>query len=496
MVGVRHDADRRPEVRDVGQRARAEHGNADRPGRARPARGSHRRRGRSDAATCRRDAQSVVRHEGRRHRRQVGGRIDGRHEAVALRSCSRRRARAGLDAADIRRHRAAPRRQRGQRQRGVGQRLGQHDPPHGRRRRDVDSDSRTRRRPIASTFATSTRSATATAYVLSIGAGPLSRIYKTTDAGATWTLQFTNADAEAFFDAMAFWDADHGIAVSDSVKGAFVIITTEDGGRTWTRVPAESLPPALPNEGAFAASGTNVTVFGTRHVWFGTGAAARARVLRIGRSRPHLADRGDAAGRPASRAASIRSRFATRIHGVVVGGDYSKETEAVDNAAVTSDGGRTWTLVNGLARISIGRRVRARAARRRSSRSARRDAMCRRDDGRTWTAVDGPGFDTFSFVPGHDHGLGRRRARDDRALSTAWSGSRPARQRREQRLGIFLEENDQRVDPERGAEREVCDEADQRARTMPTIRAQRLQLAAGPMPVDRGRAPRACRRTA
>ena len=79
-----------------------------------------------------------------------------------------------------------------------------------------------------------------TAYVLSIGAGPLSRIYKTTDAGATWTMQFVNADADAFFDAMAFWDAEHGIAVSDSVKGAFVIITTEDGGRSWNRVPAES----------------------------------------------------------------------------------------------------------------------------------------------------------------------------------------------------------------------------------------------------------------
>ncbi len=81
-----------------------------------------------------------------------------------------------------------------------------------------------------------------TAYALSIGAGTLSRIYKTTDAGLTWTMQFANADADAFFDAMAFWDADHGIAVSDSVRGAFVIITTEDGGKSWNRVPADRLP--------------------------------------------------------------------------------------------------------------------------------------------------------------------------------------------------------------------------------------------------------------
>src|SRR5262249_36133050 len=33
-----------------------------------------------------------------------------------------------------------------------------------------------------------------TAYLLSIGAGESSRIYKTSDGGKTWTLQFKNAD--------------------------------------------------------------------------------------------------------------------------------------------------------------------------------------------------------------------------------------------------------------------------------------------------------------
>src|SRR6185436_20698259 len=49
-----------------------------------------------------------------------------------------------------------------------------------------------------------------TAYVLSIGNGPASRIYKTTDGGATWSLQFRNEDPKAFYDAMSFWDRDHG----------------------------------------------------------------------------------------------------------------------------------------------------------------------------------------------------------------------------------------------------------------------------------------------
>ncbi len=53
----------------------------------------------------------------------------------------------------------------------------------------------------------------ATAYVLSAGPGGESRIYKTTDAGKSWKLQFQNADPAGFFDALAFWDDKAGIAL-------------------------------------------------------------------------------------------------------------------------------------------------------------------------------------------------------------------------------------------------------------------------------------------
>jgi photosystem II stability/assembly factor-like uncharacterized protein len=244
------------------------------------------------------------------------------------------------------------------------------------------------------------------AYVLSIGAGSLSRIYKTSDAGATWTLQFANADPAAFLDAMAFWDEFHGIAVSDSVRGAFVILTTDNGGRTWARVPLGRLPPALPNEGAFAASGTNVTVLGRNQVWFGTGAAERARVLRSN-------DRGstwDIAETPvrAGRSSGIYSiAFRDAQHGVIVGGDYSKESEAVDNAAVTSDGGKTWTPVkeHGLGGFrSVVKHVPGSRASFLAVGPLGADLST--DDGRTWSPVEGPGFDTFSFAPGRTVGWG------------------------------------------------------------------------------------------
>lgn len=239
------------------------------------------------------------------------------------------------------------------------------------------------------------------AYVLSIGNGPASRIYKTTDAGVTWTLQFKNDDPKAFYDAMSFWDAGHGIVMGDSIDGRFCIMTTENGGRNWVRVPASALPPALPNEGAFAASGTNIAVFGKTDAWIGTGAAAKARVLRTddrGRTWA-IADTPLIAG-PSAGIFSLAFRDAK--HGVIVGGDYKKENEALDNLAVTSDGGVTWTLVKGLSGF---RSVVAYVAG--APDGARSPALVAigpsgadysTDDGKTWRPIDGPGFDTVSFA--------------------------------------------------------------------------------------------------
>lgn len=182
-----------------------------------------------------------------------------------------------------------------------------------------------------------------TAYILSIGPGEASRIYKTSDAGETWTLQFRNDDPQAFFDAMAFRDARRGVAFSDSVDGAFVVIRTEDGGAHWTRVPASALPRALPGEGAYAASGTNVAVIDDR-VWIGTTASRILRSSDGGRSWS-IAQTQIPAG-PSAGIFSIAFRDASQ--GIVVGGDYKKEHEAIDNGAATADGGRTWTPVKGL----------------------------------------------------------------------------------------------------------------------------------------------------
>ncbi|HEX3144046.1 MAG TPA: YCF48-related protein [Pyrinomonadaceae bacterium] len=235
-----------------------------------------------------------------------------------------------------------------------------------------------------------------TAYVLSIGNGAASRIYKTTDRGTTWTAQFQNQDPKAFLDAMSFWDTDHGLVIGDSIDRQFYILITTNGGREWTRVAPDKLPSALVNEGAFAASGTNIAVYGKRYAWIGLGSAERARVLRT-------TDGGQTwkvfeTPIKSNQSSGIFSiAFRDEKHGVIVGGDYQKERDATDNLAITNDGGESWTLTKGLSGfrsvvayipgtsslIAVGPSG--------SDYSA--------DDGHTWSALAGPGFDTFSFAP-------------------------------------------------------------------------------------------------
>ena len=240
-----------------------------------------------------------------------------------------------------------------------------------------------------------------TAYVLAIGPGDKSRIYKTEDGGGTWALQFTNPDSRAFYDAMAFWDAKTGIAVGDPVDGRFTIIRTVDGGRTWKPVPAANIPEALPGDGAFAASGTCLVVHGSRHAWFGSGGAARARVYRS-------VDRGLTwavaatpimAGNASSGVFSLA--FSDANHGIAVGGDYRLERESGDNLAITSDGGKTWALP-GTTRL---RSFRSAVASVPGSKGRRLIAVgpggtdSSADGGRTWTPLGDEGFHALSISP-------------------------------------------------------------------------------------------------
>ena len=247
---------------------------------------------------------------------------------------------------------------------------------------------------LRSVAATSSR----TAFAMSIGDS--SRIFRTTDGGRTWSLRFVSTRKGSFFDAIRFWDARHGIALSDPVDGRFLLITTSDGGDTWQEVPTDRLPIALPNEGAFAASGSCLTVLGRRDVWFVTGGAATARVF-------HSPDRGrswsvsDSPIRAGTASEGIFSvAFVDAKHGVIAGGDYQKPTLGGRNLALTKDGGRSWTLVDS-ASSPRGFRSAVDYAPRSSGRRLIAVGISgtdlSSDGGLTWTASDTIGYNSVQF---------------------------------------------------------------------------------------------------
>lgn len=179
------------------------------------------------------------------------------------------------------------------------------------------------------------------AYLLSIGNGTDSRIYKTTDGGATWTLQFQNQDIEAFYDCFAFWTPRRGIAQSDSVHGRFPVIRTTDG-MTWQDI-GNNLPISLAGESSFASSGTCVATQGRKNAWIVTGGASPSRVLVTG-------DGGDTwnaypsplRGSPSAGIFSVDFRDARR--GIIGGGDLDPTAPPFDQTATSHDGGKTWTI--------------------------------------------------------------------------------------------------------------------------------------------------------
>ena len=186
-----------------------------------------------------------------------------------------------------------------------------------------------------------------TALVLSIGLGEQSRIYETTDGGATWATLYVNKDPKGFLDAIAFWDRSHGLVFGDPVDGRFVVLRTEDGGKSWKPSPIDGMPTALPGEGAFAASGTCLVLGRDGHAWFATGGAKVARVFRsTDRGRTWTAHETPVmAGTSSSGIFSLA--FHDADHGIAVGGDYKEPDRAGSLVVLTSDGGQTWKLPRG-----------------------------------------------------------------------------------------------------------------------------------------------------
>ncbi len=259
-----------------------------------------------------------------------------------------------------------------------------------------------------------------TAYVLSIGRRARRRAStRRPTRGETWTLQFTNDDPKAFFDAMAFWDADHGIAVSDSVEGAVRDHHDRErrphvdarAGRIGCRRRCRTKAPSP--RAARTSRSSAATTSGSA-----TGAAARARVLRsTDRGRTwQIAETPLAAG-PSSRdlldrvsRRAARRRRRRRLREGARGRRQRRRHER-RRRDVDAGEGRGLTGFRSVVAYVPG------TARRRWIAIGPRGADWSDDDGRTWTRHRRTGLPHVQLRAGGNDRLGRRRARDDRTLA-------------------------------------------------------------------------------
>ena len=149
---------------------------------------------------------------------------------------------------------------------------------------------------------------------------------------------------KVFYDAMAFWNDQEGIAMGDPTNGCLSIIVTRDGGDSWSKISCDNLPKTDTGEAAFAASNSNIAVY-KDHVWIVSG-GKRSRVF-------HSADKGETW--EVFETPIIQGKAMTGIYtvdfydentGVVLGGNWEDQDFNEGNKAITHDGGKTWKLLS------------------------------------------------------------------------------------------------------------------------------------------------------
>ncbi len=228
-----------------------------------------------------------------------------------------------------------------------------------------------------------------------LSAGDPALLYKTGDSGSM-ELVYQESGPGVFYDALAFWDDTNGIAIGDAMGGCLSILISRDGGKHWSKIPCDRLPEALPGEGAFAASDTNIAISGD-FCWV---ASNKGRIY-------FSADKGEnweVSQSPVTSATDSFGLYSLAFYdaeiGYAAGGDYTNPKGNLSNKISTSDGGKTWMLqAQGEAPgyLSCVQFVPGRGARDLVGVSFN-GIYYSKDSGQTWDQLDPEGFYSIRFT--------------------------------------------------------------------------------------------------
>ena len=146
-----------------------------------------------------------------------------------------------------------------------------------------------------------------------------------------------------FYDSMTFFDSKNGIAMGDPVDKCLSVILTKDGGNTWQKLDCNNLPDMVKDEAAFAASNTNLSIYG-KNAWMVTG-GKKARVFYTN----NYGEKWKVAETPITKGGKMTGIYSVdfydKNYGIIMGGNWEEKSDTQKTKAITTDGGRSWKLI-------------------------------------------------------------------------------------------------------------------------------------------------------
>lgn len=155
-------------------------------------------------------------------------------------------------------------------------------------------------------------------------------------------LNMIDTTKTVFYDAFAFDQVkNRGIAISDpNVDGSSKNLIFTYKSR---KNPKTEFPKYFPGEAHFAASNSNIVMNGN-WVWIATG-GMKSRIFKFNWSHPFTWKVYETPFVQGTASTGIYSiDFYDKNFGIAVGGDYTKQSENINNIATTHDGGKTWQI--------------------------------------------------------------------------------------------------------------------------------------------------------
>ena len=166
-------------------------------------------------------------------------------------------------------------------------------------------------------------------------------LYKTGNQGQM-ELVYSEEAPGVFYDALTFFDDQYGLAVGDAVGGCLSILRSQDGGQTWSKLDCTELPEGIADEGAYAASNTNIKTIGSK-AWVATTAANVYFSEDYG---AHWSRFQTPVQHDSIEAYGVYSiDFWNDNQGIAFGGSFLAPNDNSANIALTHDGGQHWKLV-------------------------------------------------------------------------------------------------------------------------------------------------------